>query len=606
MGAPMKRWKKILLGSLAALTLGAGTFIVPSVWGTPWKIEHFYMRTFASFALRNPELLSSMRLLEPMGLSFHNDDLADRSVAETERNAAFIEDSLETLHRYPREQVEDKLSYDVFEWFLEDQAQGKDFIFYNYPVNQLSGVQSGLPDFMINTHTIDSAEAAEDYLTRISKFPATFEQVIESMDHREQLGIVPPKFVMTHVLDEMREFVAAPATEHVLYTHLQTELGELEGLDEDQRADMLARLAESLEHSVYPAYGQLITWFEAREPEASSDDGVWKFPRGDEFYAWKVRSFTTTDMSPAQVHQLGLEQVALIQGEMIEILKAEGYEVANFGETMQALNAEPRFLYPDNDEGRAQILADYQAIIDDIDANMDAFFARKPKAQVAVERVPEFKQETAPGAYYNPPPFDGSKPGTFFANLRSVEEIPKFGMRTLAYHEAIPGHHYQIARAHELEGLPFFRRVIPFTAYAEGWALYAEQVAAEQGFMDDPYDRLGFLTAQLFRANRLVVDTGLHHERWTREQAIEYMLANTGMPKTDVVAEIERYIVNPGQALAYKVGQLEILRLREHAREQLGDAFDIAEFHEAVLENGALPLSLLAEVVDAYIAAAKG
>ena len=292
-------------------------------------------------------------------------------------------------------------------------------------------------------------------------------------------------------------------------------------------------------------------------------------------------------------------------GEMLEILRKEGYPTENFGETMQALNAEPRFLYPDTDDGRAQILADYQTIIDDIDGNMGEFFAKRPAAKVSVERVPEFKEETAPGAYYNPPPFDGSKPGIFYANLRSVKEIPKFGMRTLAYHEAIPGHHYQIARAQELEGVPFFRKVIPFTAYVEGWALYAEQVAAEQGFMDDPFDRLGFLTAQLFRANRLVVDTGIHHKRWTRQQAIDYMLANTGMPRTDVVAEIERYIVMPGQALAYKVGQLEILRLRDKARSELGDAFDIKAFHETLLENGALPLSLLGQVVDDYIERAR-
>jgi uncharacterized protein (DUF885 family) len=517
----------------------------------------------------------------------------------------FLSETLETLQAYQRDEVEDPLSYDVFAWFIEDQARGEDFLFYDYPVNQLFGEQSGLPDFMINTHVIDSAEAASDYVTRISKFETAFDQIIEGIDHRESIGIVPPKFVMTRVLKEMREFIDTPPREHILYTHLAEKLEELQGVDDDEAQARLDELAAILETSVYPAYEELIAWFAEREPSASSDDGCWKFPRGDEFYAWKVRSFTTTDMSPEEVHQLGLAQVELIQSEMLEILRKEGYAAENFGKTMQALNAEPRFLYPDDDAGRAQILADYQSIIDDIDSKMDAFFAKKPKAKVAVERVPEFKQETAPGAYYNQPPFDGSKPGIFYANLRSVKEIPKFGMRTLAYHEAIPGHHYQIARAQELQGVPFFRKVIPFTAYVEGWALYAEQVAAEQGFMDDPYDRLGFLTAQLFRANRLVVDTGLHHKRWTRQQAIDYMLANTGMPKTDVVAEIERYIVMPGQALAYKVGQLKILELRDQAQRELGEAFDIKDFHEAILENGALPLSLLEEVVDAYIAEAQ-
>jgi uncharacterized protein (DUF885 family) len=285
---------------------------------------------------------------------------------------------------------------------------------------------------------------------------------------------------------------------------------------------------------------------------------------------------------------------------MKAILEAEGYPTEDFGATMQALNKEERFVYPDTDEGREQMLADYQAIIDEIDAGMDSFFSMRPAAKVEVGTVPEFRQETSTTAYYMPPAFDGSRPGTFYVNLRSVEEHPKFGMRTLAYHEAIPGHHYQIALAQELKDVPFFRRIIPFTAYGEGWALYAEHVAAENGFQEDPYDRLGYLTAQLFRAARLVVDTGIHHRRWTREEAIDYMLATTGMPELDITNEVERYIVNPGQACAYMIGKMEILRLREEAREALGDAFDIREFHRVVLENGALPLTLLRRVVEEW------
>lgn len=600
----MKRWKKVTLGVVAFVTLAAGTFCVPTLWGTPWKIEHFYMRTFASFALKNPELLSQMRLLEPIGLTFHNDDLTDRSIDATLENFEFLEDTLETLHDYDREDLDDPMSYDVFEWFIDDQLRGRDFAFYDYPVNQLFGVQSELPDFMVNTHAVDDLEGARDYVTRVEKMGPVYADVLAGLNHRETLGIVPPKFVMTHVLEQMRGFVETPAREHLLYTHLDTKMREAKIADADRDAE-LARLESAIEGELYPAYQALIDWFAAREPEASTDDGVWKFPEGEAFYAWKIRSYTTTKMTADEVHQIGLEQVEFFQSQMKEILAAEGYDTSDFAATMQALNKEPRFLYPDTDAGRAQILVDYQKIIDDIDANMGDFFKVRPKAKVEVHRVPEFKEKTAPGAYYNAPPFDGSKPGIFYANLRSVEEIPKFGMRTLAYHEAVPGHHYQIARAQELEGLPFFRRVIPFTAYAEGWALYAEQVAAENGFQEDPYDRLGYLTGQLFRANRLVVDTGIHHKRWTREQAIDYMLKNTGMPKTDVVAEIERYIVMPGQALAYMVGRLEILRLRDKAKAQLGEQFDLAEFHEAVLRNGSLPLSLLGRVVDDYIASAK-
>jgi len=268
---------------------------------------------------------------------------------------------------------------------------------------------------------------------------------------------------------------------------------------------------------------------------------------------------------------------------------------------MQRLSKEPRFLYPHTDEGRQQVLADYETIIDDISGKLEAIFDVRPEAGVQVEAVPEFQQANAPAAYYQPPPLDRSKPGTFFVNLGNIKEVSKFGMRTLAYHEAIPGHHFQIGIAQELKGVPFFRRIIPFGAYVEGWALYAERVAAEHGFQEDPYDRLGYLQSQLFRAVRLVVDTGIHHKRWTREQAIDYMLKNTGSPEGEVVTEIERYIVWPGQACGYMVGQLKILELRRKAQERLGDRFDIREFHNVILTNGALPLSILERVVDAWL-----
>ncbi len=602
----MKRWKKLVLAALAVVMLAGGVFCVPTVWGTPWFIEHFYARVFLNFALEHPMLLSSMRMLEPVGLTFHNDDLDDFSIAGQERGQALARDALATLRNYDRDSLADPLSYDVLEWFLEDQVESQRYAFHSYPVNQMSGFQSSLPDFMINTHQLDTASSAEDYLIRVSKFGVAFDQTLEGLRHREERGIFPPRFVMTRVLAEMREFITPAPREHVLYTHFAdgtAALVESGELGADARADMLERLAGHIAETVYPAYERMIEHYAALEPTASTDDGVWKLPDGAAFYASRLRSFTTTDMSAAEIHELGLSEVARIQGEMKQILRAQGYDVSDFGATMQALNKEPRFLYPDTDAGREQILADYQKILDEIDAGMDEFFSLRPKTGVAVERVPEFKQATAPGAYYNPAPLDGSKPGIFYANLRSVEEIPKFGMRTLAYHEGIPGHHFQITIARELEGVPFFRKIIPFTAYVEGWALYAERVAAEYGFQEDPFDRLGFLTAELFRANRLVVDTGIHDKRWTREQAIDYMLANTGMPETDVVSEIERYIVNPGQACAYKIGQLKLLELRARARERLGERFDIKAFHAVVLRSGALPLTLLERVIDDWIAA---
>src|SRR5690606_320532 len=338
--------------------------------------------------------------------------------------------------------------------------------------------------------------------------------------------------------------------ENLLYTSFADKLGKLEDLDEADRARLLERAEREIAESVYPAYRNLIAYLEELQPKTTSDDGVWKLPDGDEFYRHMLRYWTTTELDPSEVHDIGLREVEKLQAEMDAILRAEGYTEGSVGERVLSLSQEERFLYPDTDEGRERILTDYQRLIDEVSAGLDDAFDLRPKAPVEVRRVPEFKEKTAPGAYYTMPARDGSMPGIFYANLRSVQEIPRFGMRTLTYHEAVPGHHFQIAIQGELEGLPVVRTMPLFSASSEGWGLYAEQLATELGFQEDPYDRLGYLQAQLFRAVRLVVDTGIHAKRWTREQAIDYMTANTGMPQTDVVAEIERYIVMPVQACA--------------------------------------------------------
>jgi uncharacterized protein (DUF885 family) len=297
--------------------------------------------------------------------------------------------------------------------------------------------------------------------------------------------------------------------------------------------------------------------------------------------------------------------VARIEAEMDVILSGEGLSLGSVGARVQGISKRPDQLYPDTDAGRTQIINDFQSIINEIDNGLTPYFNIRPKMGVEVERVPQFREQTAPGAYYNPPAFDGSRPGVFFINLRNTDEVAKFGMRTLAYHEGIPGHHFQIAIQQEMKGVPIFRKVLPFTAFAEGWALYSERLAWEAGFQKQPLDNLGRLQAEMFRAVRLVVDTGMHYKHWTREQSIAYMLEKTGMPETDVVAEIERYLVMPGQALAYKVGMNKILELRERAKTELGPKFDIKAFHDVVLSGGSMPLALLEQRVDAWIAKQK-
>lgn len=599
-------WKRPVLYTLLVLVAAGGVWLSKLIWFKPFNIDHFYNRVFVEYALENPEMLTSMRMLPP-ALDWYNDDFADASPAQDVAMMAITRDALETLRSYDFDsQTESQqLSTRILDWFLDNGVRGEPYMYHNYPVNQLFGTQSSLPSFMAEQHLVTRPEEAEDYLVRLSRFDDVFAQLDESLRLREAKGIVPPTFVVDHVLNETRNFVATPAKENILYTSFEEKLAELAEITDEDRARMLAAAEAEITNTVYPAYRDLIEYLEYLKPKTTSDDGVWKLPDGDAFYRYALRTHTTTELDPLEVHAIGVREVESIQAEMDSILRAEGYTEGTVGERMLALSKEERFLYADTHEGRERILADYQAIIDEIDAGLDGAFDLRPKAGVAVKRVPEFKEKTSPGAYYNAPPRDGSKPGIFYANLRSVEEIPRYGMRTLAYHEAVPGHHFQIAIQGELQGLPVFRTFPLFTAYSEGWALYAEQVAAELGFQQNPYDRLGYLQAALFRAVRLVVDTGIHAKRWTREEAIEYMTANTGMPRTDVVAEIERYIVMPGQACAYMIGKLKILELRERAKNELGEKFELADFHRVVLENGAVPLSILEELVDEYIAATK-
>ena len=595
--------KRFLLTAFALVVVAAAVFLVPTLWFKPWSIDHFYARVFIRYALKHPMLLTQLGMLDGTPLDFHSGKLDDFSVAAMKDDAQFAERQLELLRSYDRSRMtqSQRLSCQVLEWFLADQVDGNRYMFHDYPVNQLFGIQSSLPEFMLNQHPLKRPKDAESYLERIEQFGVAIDQVIDGLRVREQKGVIPPRFVLDKVLAEMRGFIGKPATENPLYAQFEARTDTLKGLDAAKRRDLLTRLASTIEHTVYPAYGRLILTCEQLHARATDEDGVWKLPEGAAFYDYCLKSRTTTTLGADSLHAIGRREVERIQDQMRGILKAEGYAAANLGETMNQLRAESRFHYVRDDSARDHIVADYQSIIDDANRRVGALFDVRPKSTVRVERVPPFKEATAPGAYYNPPAIGGGRPGVFYANLRDPGETAKPGMRTLAYHEAIPGHHFQIAIAQELKGVPFFRKIIPFTAYAEGWGLYAERLALENGFHPTAYDSLGALQAELFRAVRLVVDTGIHHDRWTRAQAIDYMVKNTGMAESAVVTEIERYIVNPGQACAYKVGQLEILALRDHAMDRLGPRFDIRKFHNVVLTNGALPMELLGQVVDEWI-----
>jgi uncharacterized protein (DUF885 family) len=600
------KWLGILLGVLVVIV---GALFVHVWYFKPAKIDWFYGRVFAKFAVSSPEMLSSMRILPPW-LDFYSDDLGDASPAEDQRQFDLVKESHDTLLSYDRNALDEKgkVSYDVLEYFLRLQVEGDKFRGYGFPVNQMFGIQSSLPNFMADQHPVTSAGEAKDYVTRLGKFPLKFDQVIEGLDLYEGKGIIPPQFTVEKVLTQMREFAGKPAKENTLYVTFKDKLDKIaaDQMDQATRDRLLGEVEAAITASVYPSYAKLIAHFEKLAPKAQGNFGSWHLPNGDAYYEWCVRQHTTTEMKPDQIHEIGLAEVARVGAEMDAILKSQGLVDGTIGDRVRELTKRPDQLYPDTPEGKKELIQRYQDILNDIDGKLGSAFDIRPKVGVEVRPVPEFSQATAPGAYYQPGAFDGSRPGVFYANLRNVSETPKFTMRTLAYHEGIPGHHFQITIAQELTGLPFFRRVLPFTAYAEGWALYTERLAWELGFEEDPLDNLGRLRDEMMRAVRLVVDTGIHAKKWTREQAVAYMLENTGMVETDVVAEIERYFVMPGQALGYKVGMLKILELRERAKTALGPKFDLRQFHNQVLTAGSLPMVLLERVIDDWIAKSKG
>jgi uncharacterized protein (DUF885 family) len=603
-----KRIAKWLGTLLAVLLLLAALLVAHTLYFKPLKIDWFYTRVFATFAFDSPEMLSSLRIL-PGWMDFYSAKLDDASPAHEKKALNDVKEALATLKAYDRTAMstEERISYDTLAFYLQIQADGERYYNYDFPVNQMQGIQSGLPDFMVQVHQVTDKGEAQNYIARLNKFNQKFDQLIAALREREAKGIIPPQFTVTEVITQMKGFIGKPSKENTLYVNLNEKLAKIpaEQLNAATREQLLADADAAIKNSVYPAYQKLIAYFVALAPKAQGNLGAWHLPDGDAYYAWCVRQHTTTDMTPQQVHDLGLAEVARISAEMDGILQARGLADGTVGARVLKLANDPAQQYANTPEGKKAMLAGYQAILDEVNKGLGSAFDVRPKLGVDVQAVPEFSQATAPGAYYQPGSFDGTRPGVFYANMRDTAETPKFAMRTLAYHEGIPGHHFQIAIAQELTGVPFFRRVLPFTAYQEGWALYAERLAYELGFEKDPLDNLGRLRDEMLRATRLVIDSGIHYKHWTREESIRYMMDNTGMAESDVTSEVERYFVMPGQALAYKAGMLKILALREDAKKELGGKFDIKQFHNEVLTHGALPLTVLEGVIKDWVAKRK-
>ena len=620
-----RTWKFWTGRTVLALVVLGGLWLINLIWFKPFSINNFYEKVFVELVFDSPEVTTQLGI--PVIYDWTKDELDDISDAKKHEKFSKLKEDYETLLSYDFEKQtsENKLNTKILKYWCEigDEingvgVRGESFQYHNYPVNQMGGIQNSLPNLLVNSHLLNDESDIEAYISRLSKFDIKFSQLIEGLKIRESKGVVPPKFINTIVLNGMKKFIGlekdnftqaqvdnvSAVLSNILYTNFENKINTIDNLSEDKKLDYKNQVAETIERIVFPAYNKLIDYTEELNKKASNYAGVWKLPNGDAYYRYQLKRQTTTDLEPEEVHQIGLLEVARIKSEMQNILLAEGYadSTMTISEIIQNINKEERFVYSNNDEGREMIIKDYTQILNEIKHGLGEAFNIQPKADLEVKRIPKFKEDASNGAYYTRPAMDGSRGGTFYANLRNVHETVKFGMKTLAYHEGIPGHHFQLALQSELQGLPTFRTTIPFTAYTEGWALYAEYLAWELGFYEnDPFGNLGRLQAEMFRAARLVVDTGIHYKKWTREEAIDYMVLNTGMITTKVATEIERYIVMPGQACAYKIGMLKILELRERAKKKLGNQFDLKEFHNVVLKNGAIPLDVLEEIIDVYI-----
>ena len=562
----------------------------------------------------SPEFATVLGVDESVAGEGYNARLGDYGFEATQRARAMNEMFLREIRGVERGSLseQDAVTYDVLRDSYETGARRNQFVFGGaapwgstspYAVTQLSGPHLFLPRLLQTQHPLRSKQDAEDYLARLEAFGRVFDETIEVLGGDAAAGVVPPYFALEGASASMKAFTAAAPADNPLVGTFAARLAEIDGLSETDRAELVEGAAQRVETVVYPAYARLAETLDGLVPQAGRDAGVWRIGEDDgaAFYQHALDSYGAGGMSGEEIHDLGLAEVARITAEMDAILTAQGLEDGTVAQRFEAIGARDDMRYPNTDDGRAVLLADLNVQVDEIMAIAPDWFATLPSQPVEVRRIPVYEQDTAPGGYYSSPSLDGTRPGIYWINLKNTADWPKHTLKTLTYHEAVPGHHFQrsLERA---AGLPLIRNMMGYSEYAEGWALYAEQLAAEMGmYADDPLGDLGRLQSELFRAARLVVDTGLHHKRWTREEAIDYMQGATGDTRDAVTREIERYAVWPGQATSYKLGMIKMNALRDAAEAALGDAFDIRAFHDAVLLTGAMPLPVLEKKVNSWI-----
>jgi uncharacterized protein (DUF885 family) len=598
---------RTLLFLSAAAFASAATYTPEQIAAESKKANDLFERFFNEAVDRSPQFQTQLGIKKDYG------KWDDDSEARAAENFALTVKNLAELKRevnFDALDPQTQLSYRLAVRNTERQIEGYKWRYHNYPVNQMFGAHTGLVALLINQHQIKNVAEAEAYISRLNGLKVKFAQLVENLETRRARGIVPPKFVFPLVLESSRGIISGAPFEaaekpSTLLEDFQKKIEKIPDADAATRERLLAEAKAALLASVKPAYDGLIAELESLEKVATDDDGAWKFPEGADYYNYTLRTTTTTALNSKEIHETGLREVARIHGEMTKIKEKVAFQ-GDLPAFFKFLREDKRFYYPNDAAGKAAYLAESVRIIDAMRARLDELFITKPKAPMIVKAVEPFRERESGGAFYNQPAIDGSRPGTYYVNLYDMNAAPKYEMEALAYHEGLPGHHMQLAIAQELQGIPKFRMFGFNTAYVEGWGLYCEQIPKEMGFYADPYSDFGRLSMELWRAARLVVDTGLHAQKWTRQQTMDWLRKNTPNSERDILTETNRYIVMPSQATAYKIGMMKILELRALAQKELGPKFDVRQYHDVVLKDGAVPLDVLEENVRAWIARAKG
>lgn len=568
------------------------------------KVIEYLDKRFDESIARNPEFAGYI------GLKLNNDKWGDRSENQWHIEAAASRETLDSLKKIDTAGINEsaRLSIRLYEENVNHLAEDSLWLNHGYWISQMGGEHNDIPSFLINIHQIDSLPDAEAYISRLAGIPKVFEQVLAQLKKREALGIIPPKFTFHYVTDDVKNFIAGldnPNASNILYTDFSTKVNALK-IDERKKKELKEKAQEILKTSVKETYLNFLAYWLELEKKQTADNGIWAVKDGDKYYEYKLRRTTTTNLSADEIFETGVKEVARIQDEMRAIMKKVNFKSDSLQEFFEFMRTDAQFKYSNDDKGRKSLLQDCTNYLDTItNVYLDKLFEVKPKAPLKVMAVEKFREKSVAGAFYESPSEDGSRPGRFYVSLYNMNDEPSYQMEALCYHEGLPGHHMQIAIAQELTGVPKFRKYDGNTAYIEGWGLYSELVPKEIGLYQNPYSDFGRLSMEIFRAARLVVDVGIHHKKWTKQQAIDYFLKNTANAAGDIQHEIERYFLWPSQATGYKVGMLKILALREKAKKELGDKFDIRKFHTVVLTNGAVPLTVLEELVDKYIAETK-